>query len=102
MSADSVKLFLIIVSLNYILFYLTEIYFHMKFLFIYLCIFGEIAIKLSQLDKQLCKQRFPCMNVELSSVASVWRTLVITPWCVSGILRLCYVIDRRRAARRGQ
>lgn len=74
----------------------------MKFLFIYLCIFGEIAIKLSQLDKQLCKQRFPCMNVELSSVASVWRTLVITPWCVSGILRLCYVIDRRRAARRGQ
>lgn len=38
MSADSVKLFLIIVSLNYILFYLTEIYFHMKFLFIYLFI----------------------------------------------------------------
>lgn len=35
MSADSVKLFLIIVSLNYILFNLTEIYFHMKFLFIY-------------------------------------------------------------------
>lgn len=38
MSADSVKLFLIIVSLNYILFHLTEIYFHMKFLFIYLFI----------------------------------------------------------------
>lgn len=53
----------------------------MKFLFIYLFI-GEIAIKLRQLDKQRRKQRFPCMNVELSSVASLWRTLVITPWCV--------------------